>query len=217
LKNFDFRVVPTSWAQFRCLDGYNHFALVNHDQQGINSGLNQKGLALVISSSDIGTEREEKRTILNAEILSQYDNVADAVVRIKEYAIANPDMRGGNVILADYSKIAIVEYFEGKTEADIIAESYLARANHSVFGLVDNASENSTKRHESMSSFLQHLFLDAFPSEAEIIQRCKNRLRREPILNHNTRGSFVISVHNQRVDYKVEDQGWMIRHCRCNW
>lgn len=32
----------------------SHFALVDHDQQGVNSGLNNRGLGLVISYSDIG-------------------------------------------------------------------------------------------------------------------------------------------------------------------
>jgi hypothetical protein len=209
LKNFDFQVVPVSWAEFRCIDGYDHFALVDHYQQGVNSGLNVKKLALIISSSDIGKDREEKRTILNAEILSKYDNVEDAVKKIKEYAEANPNMRGGNVILADSSQIAVVEYFEGRTEFEVIEEGYLARANHSIFGIVDNASENSKNRYESMISFLKNLFQD-FPSEREMIEKCKKRLRSEPILNKNTRSSFVINVKEQRVDYKVEDRKWRV-------
>ena len=43
---------------------------------------------------------------------------------------------------------------EGKTESDIIGEGYLARANHSIF---DNASENSKKRYENMSSFVIYI------------------------------------------------------------
>ena len=83
LKNFDFPVVPVSWAEFRCIQGYDHLAPVDHDQQGVNSGLNNRGLGLVIFYSDIGKEGAEKRTILNAEILSKYDNVEEAVQRIK--------------------------------------------------------------------------------------------------------------------------------------
>jgi len=210
LKNFDFQIVPVSWAEFRCINGYDHFALVDHDQQGVNSGLNVKKLALVISSSDIGKQREEKRTILNAEILSKYDNVEDAVERIKGYTKANTNMRGGNIILADSSnKIAVVEYFESKAESEVIQEGWLARANHSIFGVVENAGENSKSRYENMSSFLGNLFQD-FLSDGEIIEQCKKRLRSEPILNKNTRSSFAIDVQNQRVDYKIEDKEWRV-------
>jgi len=210
LKNFDFSVVPVSWAEFRCIQGYDHFALIDHDQQGVNSGLNNRGLGLVISYSDIGKGGEEKRTILNAEILSRYDNVEEAVQRIKEYAEANPDMIGGNVILADPHKIAVVEYFGGKTASDMIEEGYLARANHSIFGIVDNTTDNSQKRYKSMCSFLEDLLRD-LPPEGEVIERCKQRLRSKPILNENTRSSFVVYVQDGRIDYKIEDKEWRVR------
>ena len=71
LKNFDYPPAPTGWAFFDTFDGgYPHFALVDHDQQGLNSGLNARGLALQISRSKCLTnatpEREELRTVLNA-------------------------------------------------------------------------------------------------------------------------------------------------------
>ena len=90
----------------------------------------------------------------------------------------------------------------------------LARANHSVFGIVDNITDNSQKRYENMCYFLENLLRD-LPSEGEIIERCKQRLRSKPILNENTRSSFVVYVQDGRVDYKIEDKKWRIRRGVC--
>ena len=66
LKNFDYAPTPTGWAFFEG-PGIPHFALVDHDQQGVNSGFNASGLALQISRSkclaDVTPEREESRTV----------------------------------------------------------------------------------------------------------------------------------------------------------
>ena len=76
LKNFDYKATPTGWVWFHGFDGQHaHFALVDHAQQGLNSGLNCKGLGLQISRSraDAPTpERSELRTVLNAEVLANH-------------------------------------------------------------------------------------------------------------------------------------------------
>ena len=73
LKNFDYRATPTGWVQFETFDGgHSHFALVDHAQQGLNSGLNAAGLGLEISRSgcdDPTPERDEVRTVLNGGLL----------------------------------------------------------------------------------------------------------------------------------------------------
>lgn len=210
LKNFDYAAVPLTWAEFVCCDGYNHFALVDHNQQGVNSGLNVKGLGLIISRSDgRGGGTQEKRTVINAEILSRHNDVEGAVRRLEDYAKGNPGMYGGNVILADECHIAVVEYFAGKTQSEILEEGYIARANHSIFGLVENCGEHSRLRYCRMEGFLADLY-PKLPelSREEIVERCRALLRDKPLLQDSTRSSFVIDIQNRRVDYMIEQGKW---------
>ena len=218
LKNFDYRPVPTGWAFFETFDGgYPHFGLVDHGQQGVNSGLNAAGLGLQISRSgwdDPETpEEEELRTVLNGEVLAQCGSVAEGIARIEGYAAENPQMLGGNVMLADTERISVTEYLGGKAQSESTEEGYLARANHSVSGLVDNASEGSVFRYERMVEFLQELYA-WFPTldRDDVVDRCRKLLRQEPILNGNTRSSFVIDVGEGRVDYVVGDGPSNRRH-----
>lgn len=213
LKNFDYRLVPVAWAVFSSFGGYDHFALVDHDQQGVNSGLNKAGLALCISMSDLpGGKRLEKRTKINAKVLSSCNEVGQAVEMLKEFATSNSDMLGGNVLLADEKHIGVVEYFGGKVKTEVKEEGYIARANHSIFGLVKNYRERSGKRYEMMRSFLDELYrdLDATMNE-EVVRRCKKLLMTEPILHNSTRSSFVIDVDKSQVYYNIRGQEWKTR------
>ena len=216
LKNFDYRAVPTGWAYFEDFDGgHPHFALVDHGQQGVNSGLNSAGLGLQISRSRCeepdSPESEELRTVLNGEVLSKCGTVEEGVACIEEYASEHPEMFGGNVMLADAQRISVTEYFDGRARSEIVEQGYLARANHSVFGLVDNAGENSILRYERMVEFLQQLYA-WFPTldRDDVVERCRAVLRQPPLRNENTRSSFVIDVQERRVDYLVGDGGWKV-------
>jgi hypothetical protein len=216
LKNFDYRPVPTGWAFFETFDGgHPHFGLIDHGQQGVNSGLNAAGLGLQISRSgwdDPTTpEKEELRTLLNGEVLAQCGSVAEGIARIEGYAAEHPQMLGGNVMLADAERISVTEYLGGKAQSEVVEEGYLARANHSVFGLIDNASEGSVVRYERMVEFLQELYA-WFPTldRDDVVERCRKLLRQEPILNGNTRSSFVIDVQEGRVDYVVGGGPWQV-------
>ena len=214
LKNFDYRPFPTGWAHFASFDErHSHFALVDHDQQGLNSGLNAAGLALQISRSgcvDSNTpEMHELRTVLNAEVLSHCNEVRQGVEYLEEYARAHPEMFGGNVMLADTERISVTEYFGGGVHSEIVENGFRARANHSLFGLVDNATEDSERRYERMVEFLQELYA-WFPTldDEDVLQRCKRVLRQEPLLKEQTRSSFVIDVVDKRVEYLVGEGPW---------
>ena len=214
LKNFDYPAVPTGWAHFTTFDsGYPNFALVDHDQQGINSGLNDQGLALQISRSkclaDVTPEREELRTVLNGEVLTRCATVLEGVARIETYAEQHPEMLGGNVMLGDRERIAVLEYFGGEVKSEVVENGFLARANHSVLGVVDNDSEDSVRRYERMVDFLQDLYawLPTLDGE-DVLARCRAMLRQEPILNGNTRSSFVVDVEGGQVDYLLTRGRW---------
>jgi hypothetical protein len=216
LKNLDLRKpVPTGWAAFEPFDGdHHHFAVINHGQLGVNSGLNERGLALQISQSEKPAptpEREELRTVLNAEVLARSTTVEEGVEMLETYAHEHPAMLGGNVMLADSQKISVTEYFGGEAQSEILEGGVLVRANHSVFGLVDNKSEDSEKRYGEMVEFAKALYErlgDLAPEGA--INKCKVRLRTAPVLQETTRSSFVITTADRRVDHMVGEKPWEI-------
>ena len=214
LKNFDYGPSPTGWTVFETFNGgYPHFALVDHDQRGVNSGLNITGLGLLISRSkkpeEPTPEQMELRTVLNAEVLTRFSDVAEAAAHVEAYARAHPEMFGCNVMLADARHISVTEYFGGKTRSQISEAGFLARANHSVFGVVENVAENSVARYARMAGFLEDLYPQLSDLDRETgIARCKTVLRETPILNPNTRSSFVMDIQERRVDYKIGDGAW---------
>ena len=213
LKNFDYRATPTGWVLFETFDGgHPHFALVDHAQQGLNSGLNAAGLGLQISRSrceDPTPEREEIRTVLNGEVLAGCATVPEGVAHIESYASEHPEMLGGNVMLADGGHISVTEYFGGKAQSEVLTEGYRVRANHSVFGLIDNCKGNSPVRFSKMESFVASLYPQLPDLDEEtIIERCRDRLRTPPILQPSTRSSFVIDIRGRRVDCCVGNGPW---------
>ena len=52
-------------------------------------------------------------------------------------------MLGGNVMIGYREQIAVTEYFDGAARSDVVADVFLARANHSELGVVENATESS--------------------------------------------------------------------------
>ena len=214
LKNFDYRPFPTGWVLLESFDHrYPHFALVNHNQRGLNSGLNGAGMGLQISYSGwpdpFSPGTEELRTVLNGEVLSRFAAVEEAVPYIETCARLHPEMMGGNVMLADGDRISVTEYFGGEARSEIQEEGFLARANHSRLGVVKNGTENSLMRYETMAGFLEELHSQlAELDREEIIARCRQVLRADPLLRDSTRSSFVIDVQERRVDYVVGRGSW---------
>ena len=118
-------------------------------------------------------------------------------------------MYGGNVMLADAGQISVTEYIGGRSKSEVLTEGYLVRANHSMFGLIDNQRGNSPRRYAEMDAFVGALFADLGDLDREaIIRRCRDRLRTPPILQERTRSSFVIDVVDRRVDYCVGGGSW---------
>ena len=127
----------------------------------MNSGLNEHGLALQKSQSGRRAptpEREELRTALNAEVLARCTTVEQAVEELENHAREHPAMLGGNVMLGDSRSISVTEYFGGNAQSEILEEGVLIPANHSVFGLVENKSEDSENRYDEMAEFSKALY-----------------------------------------------------------
>lgn len=217
LKNFDYLPdTSLAWARFQPFGApFPHFALVDHFQQGVNSGINTAGLGLVIAESDPDFWEEKKkelRTVINGEILAKCKNVKYALKKLRAYVRTNPEMIGGNIIFGDTSNIAVMEYLKRKTKFEILANGFLARANQSVFGLRndwDNYELSSVERYEKMESFLKRLFRELPDLNCEeIIDRCKKVLRTKPILNKFTLSSVVMDVQKRIIEFKIGNGRW---------
>ncbi len=214
LKNFDYKPVPTGWAYFHG-QGHSHFALVDHDQRGVNSGMNEAGLALEISRSASPSpespERVELRTVLNGRILRDHASVEGALQDAKAYAQDHPEMHGGNLIMGDRSRICVIEYLAGRHSAESTSNGFLARANHSVSGLTENANDFSKLRYGKMLAFLASLHEGLDEREIDdLFGLCREFLRTYPILHDNTRSSMVMCPGELRVDYLVGEGEWQV-------
>lgn len=217
IKNFDYLPKTSlAWAHFQPFGSpFPHFALVDHFQQGINSGLNIRGLGLVIAESDPDFwegKKKELRTVINAEILAKCKNVKQALIKLRKFASAHPEMIGGNFILGDHSHIAVIESLKRKFVFDTVENGFFARANQSVFGLRndwDNFEVSNIDRYEKMESFLKRLFTE-LPNlnREEIIRRCKNRLRTRPIFNKFTLSSMIMDIQKRRIEFKIGNRRW---------
>ena len=149
-------------------------------QVGVNSGLNEYGLGVVISYSDYrfrdpeiyppdeGTPGEflslekEPRTQMNQWVLAHCQSVPEAVEFMQRFVPEHPEMTGGNHLLADINgNLAIVEQCEGKTSvADYSRVGYAGRGNNSSLLILDKQASISVihdclERQEQMEEFLK--------------------------------------------------------------
>lgn len=213
LKNFGFGPTPTGWAHLQTFDGgHPHFALVSHAQQGVNSGLNDRGLGLQISrlkGEDPSPEKEELRTILNGDVLARFADVPGALSHIEAFARANPGMYGSNAFLADGDHISVTEFLGGLVHSTVLEDGSLVRANHSILGLPAKCNKSSLERHAAMASFVDDIFpqLDDLDRD-EVVKRCRQQLRTPPVFGPRVRSSFVIDIQELRVDYAVGAGPW---------
>jgi predicted choloylglycine hydrolase len=218
LKNFDYWDVPVAFADFSLpknnVESYKHFALVDHHQPGINSGMNECGLGLLISASGLPAfQGIEKRTWINARILSKCKSVKEAIDMFENYAYLERNLRGGNFMFADKDSMAVVEYFKGKTKHEYTEkDGWLVRANHSTLGVVDNLRESSQVRYVQMVDFISKLYdkMDDVntSSDQQIITECKDLLLTPPIFNTGTLAHLVLDITN--VDFYHSKRG-------CEW
>jgi len=203
-KSFDYPPCSAGWSYLQSFgDGFSKFALVNTKQPGINSGMNDGGLALAISRSPLtGEDGDELRTVLNAQILSRCSSVDDAVAAAEEFVADHPEMLAGNLVLADSTGVCVVEYAKGMLAHFRVQDGYLARANHFLLLPIKNATEDSLMRQEAMERLLERLYRSAAELQpCEMASTGISVLRTAPILNDQTRSSFVIDVVSREIRY----------------
>lgn len=149
-------------------------------QMGVNSGLNEYGLGVLISYSDYRLRdpevyppddrvpasfariEREPRTLMNELVLDTCRTVDEAVEMMQGFVAEHPDMVGGNHLLADASgAVAVFEHCEGKSAVEYRTDrGFAARANDSAV-LIRNAQErlsnirDSHERHAQMVKVLE--------------------------------------------------------------
>ena len=194
---------------------HRHFALLAHGRQGVDSGLNEAGLALQTSGSrhdgPDAPGRDEPGTVLHGQVLAACRTVAAGVAMIEAHAQRHPGMLGGHVMLAEAGSIAVIEYPGGRAVAETTANGYLARADHSLLGAADEATADRVVRYERMVEFLQELYawFPALDSD-DVVARCRTFLRQEPVLSPHTSTSLVMDVDDRRVHYMVGEEAWRV-------
>ena len=149
-------------------------------QFGVNSGLNEHGLGLVISYSDYRfrdpeiytrdehfrdvfvSSEKEPRTEMNQLVLSNCKTVPQAIEFIEGFVRRHPEMMGGNHLLADATgNLAIVEQCEGTTAVvDYSQVGYTGRGNNSCLLIRDKQASISIihdclSRQQQMEGFLK--------------------------------------------------------------
>jgi hypothetical protein len=163
----------------RSQEGVGFLSFGLEPQGGVNSGMNEFGLGVVISYSDyrfrdpevyppsdevpmpsVSLDREP-RTYMNELVLGRCRNVAEAVDFMKNFVRQNPEMMGGNHLLADADgHIAIVEHCEGNLNvAHQSRPGYVARGNNSELLAAEQARipvvQDSLARQRQMARFLE--------------------------------------------------------------
>jgi len=114
-------------------------------QIGINSGMNDKGLAVLLSYLDYRGPFEEQdirkipdkwhnddRALINAQMLAKCSNVEEAIAFLYEQVPRYPHMPGGNHMLADRKgTLAVFEHCAGEMNHRYYnEEGFVARGNN---------------------------------------------------------------------------------------
>lgn len=187
LKNADaWRSIEMAHAVERGASGTWRIVFRFVPQMGVNSGLNEYGLSVLISYSDYRLRDpklhppddrlpaafaridREPRTLMNEFVLDTCRTVDEAVEMMQAFVAKHPDMVGGNHLLADASgAVAIVEHCEGKSAVEYATDhGFAARANDSTL-LIRDAQErlsnirDSHERRTQMARFLESRRADA--------------------------------------------------------
>ena len=161
-------------------EGTRRIDLSVQPQGGVNSGLNEHGLGLVISYSDYRfrdpdlypqdeegpgdayvRSENEPRTGMNEAVLTNCRRVPEAVQFIERFVTQHPRMMGGNHLLADATgNLVLIEQCEGKTAvADYSHIGYVGRGNNSMSLIRDKQAGISVihdclARQQQMEAFL---------------------------------------------------------------
>ncbi|WP_338833388.1 hypothetical protein MHLNE_23420 [Moorella humiferrea] len=150
-KTMDFPISPCWHGICYLQNGYRCLAFGMTGQIGINSGLNEKGLGVVLSylGCYVPEEKEEEQTkfqkwgedergLANAEILTRCSNVEEAVEYLYDFIKRRPNIPGGNHMLVDATgKIAVFEHGLGSANHKFYEEGYTARGNNGLLILED--------------------------------------------------------------------------------
>jgi hypothetical protein len=184
-------------------------------QIGVNSGMNEKGLGVLLSFLDYrgpfemlesniipGKWDEDDRALLNAQLLAKCSKVEEAVNFLYDAIPGYPNMPGGNHMLADTDgTIAVVEHCNGEIKHQYNTEDgYASRGNNGVVAILDeqkrlpdDVKKDRFKRSEAMGDTLQNL-LNKKINQEEVIVKMKEILSSHRQKHQSEPGN--ICIHN---------------------
>ncbi|MCM3571111.1 carcinine hydrolase/isopenicillin-N N-acyltransferase family protein [Neobacillus mesonae] len=177
--------------------GYTSIGFGVIPQIGINSGMNEKGLCVLLSFLDyrgpFTIEKNETipnkwlgddRALLNAQLLARCSKVEEAIAYLYEHVPRYKDMPGGNHMLVDKSgTLAVFEHCNGQMDHKYYTDKgYTARGNNGFLTILDKQASlpNDIKNDRSircstMESTLAELYNQQFEEE-EILQKMQQTL-----------------------------------------
>lgn len=186
-------------------------------ERGLNSGINEAGIAAAMTFVDIAplTEMLKTRTprgVLIEEILRNAQDLT-AALRIATDFLATMPLVGGNIVIMTPAGGAVIEQLYPRYAVEIIAQPVTVRTNHFhnllVSGRLAVNGRNSKRRFEQCSSLLARAEESGNTSEVFNFERIRNVLADheggQPICRHGetaiTVSAVVYDVRNRRMHY----------------
>lgn len=187
-------------------------------QIGINSGMNDKGLAVLLSfldyrgpfetleSQDIPSKwHNDDRALINAQLLARCSSVEEALDFLYEQIPRYPHIPGGNHMLADQrGNLAVFEHCAGEMNHRYYSEEgFVARGNNGFLvkkgeqdQLPDRVKQDRERRYFKMESVLKAIIKDSL-KQAEILEALKQALASHDYHYDGQVGS--ICIHDQTL------------------
>ena len=201
LRNSAANTSQTQWQYSATREALLYGAQMTSADVQVGAGVSRAGLAL-LSSADIFVEKEQALGAVFARTLSTCGDVSTALGQAVEGISALADMPYGHALLADGTRIAMLEYGGGQVEHEIVSNGFVVRSEHLPPEGDDRAKENGELRYERMMEFAEGLYAWMPTLDGEdVVERCRAVLRQEPLCSETTSSSVVIEVGDGRVDY----------------
>ena len=206
LKNSDYMQVGHWHGCITGGAGHDFMGFNTSSRPGVNSGMNEKGLAVIRSFLDYRGPFDEKdepakeqtdfpldvdrRSAIAAGLLERYETVEETLPYLHDviprHTGKGTGQRGGNFLLADATgRVAVLEHCEDRIESRVYAEGCAARGNNGRLILLDEQArlpghvrEDRETRCEYMQSALERLH-ESVPrgmSKAEALDSLKKTL-----------------------------------------
>jgi len=218
-KTIDFYASSLWVGRVHSTEGYQAIGCGLVPQIGVNSGMNEKGLVVLLSyldyrgpfdhddtikeipSSGISVWAEDYRAIINAEILSRCSSANEAIELLYQLVPHYKGMPGGNHMLLDSEgRLAVFEHCNGVMN-HMFYESYVARGNNGrcvrlaeQSDIPEMVNRDRTERYQSMETSVYHIWEALQQGGTKV--NAEQQLKRQLAEHKNDGGIGSICCHS---------------------